>query len=72
MEGQRPTEPHKMEPEPLVVEDDWLAQFPEEAEEEPADALEGLVDSFAPWRDDANWQPPQLPRFGPPRDEKDR
>lgn len=72
VESQPPTEPPKMEPEPLVVEDDWLAQFPEEAEEEPTDALEGLVDSFAPWRDDANWQPPQLPRFGPPRDEKDR
>jgi hypothetical protein len=25
-----------------------------------------MVESLAPWQDDANWQPPALPRFGPP------
>ncbi|MGH2516027.1 MAG: hypothetical protein ACRDHP_10270 [Ktedonobacterales bacterium] len=39
---------------------------PGAAEDAPTDAIESLADSFAPWRADASWQPPQLPRFGPP------
>jgi hypothetical protein len=30
------------------------------------EAPDGLAESFAPWRTDANWQPPALPRYGPP------
>ncbi|MFI5273061.1 MAG: hypothetical protein ACHQ4H_08530 [Ktedonobacterales bacterium] len=44
-----------------------MPDLPEEAEREqqPTDATENLAESFAPWRDDDAWQPPQLPRFGP-------
>ncbi len=30
------------------------------------EAVDGLAESFAPWRTDSNWQPPALPRYGPP------
>jgi hypothetical protein len=33
---------------------------------EPVDSDNGLEASFAPWRDDSSWQPPALPRYGPP------
>jgi hypothetical protein len=36
-------------------------------EDEPTESVEGLAELFAPWQNDANWQPPQLPRFGPPK-----
>lgn len=40
---------------------------PNSAEDGPTVAVETLADSFASWRTDPDWQPPQLPRFGPPR-----
>jgi hypothetical protein len=33
---------------------------------DPVDTDDVLEESFAPWRDDTNWQPPALPRYGPP------
>jgi len=35
-------------------------------QDQPAESGEGLAESFAPWRDNHEWQPPLLPRFGPP------
>ena len=61
-----------------AFKDDWDGWPDDEFESEPTqdtpfDASEELADSFAPWRDDASWQPPQLPRFGPPaRDDSER
>lgn len=44
-------------------------EVPSETEEDsPTSSEGGLAESFAAWRDDANWQRPQLPRFGPPLD----
>jgi hypothetical protein len=33
---------------------------------EPVDTDDSLEQSFAPWRDDTSWNPPTLPRYGPP------
>ena len=33
---------------------------------EPVETDENLQESFAPWRNDASWRPPSLPRYGPP------
>lgn len=48
---------------------DWVPDEvePGAAEDAPTDSVESLADSFAAWRDDGHWQPPQLPRFGPER-----
>lgn len=40
---------------------------PEGAEDAPTSSSENLAESFAAWREDANWQRPPLPRFGPER-----
>lgn len=42
--------------------------FPDEYEtdQQPTDYSADLAASFAAWRTDPQWQPPQLPRFGPP------
>ncbi len=37
-----------------------------EPDKQPADYSADLAASFATWRTDPQWQPPQLPRFGPP------
>ncbi|HEU5440557.1 MAG TPA: hypothetical protein VFU88_14830 [Ktedonobacterales bacterium] len=49
---------------PLAEEpgEDQLPDQPTEA----MDAMADLAPSSAPWRDDRDWQPPALPRFGPP------
>ncbi len=41
---------------------------PDEAdsEQQPTDYSADLAESFAAWRADPQWQPPPLPRFGPP------
>jgi hypothetical protein len=51
---------------PDFDDDDLGFDFPEAPTEAPGEPAENLAESFTPWRDDANWQPPQLPRFGPP------
>lgn len=50
--------------------DAWITDdvSPEAEEDSPTSSEDGLAESFAAWRDDANWQRPQLPRFGPPPD----
>lgn len=71
--GQWP--PERPSHEQSAFEDGWPDdEFePEPTQDTPFDASEELADSFAPWRDDASWQPPQLPRFGPPaRDDSER
>jgi hypothetical protein len=39
---------------------------PERADDAPTASVENRTDTFAPWRTDPHWTPPQLPRFGPP------
>jgi hypothetical protein len=39
---------------------------PERADDTPTASVKSLADTFAPWRTDPHWSPPQLPRFGPP------
>ena len=60
--------PISPEREPAVFAESWLDDEvePNVDEHAPAETSGSLADSFAPWRDDASWQPPQLPRFGPP------
>ena len=54
---------------PGEVYSEWVADEVEPGAEEdaPTDSAESLAESFAAWRDDATWQPPPLPRFGPGR-----
>jgi hypothetical protein len=62
---QQPAE-QPVEPEPFDFPEEPF-DFPEEAEsaEQQADYSTDLAASFAAWRTDPNWQPPELPRFGP-------
>jgi hypothetical protein len=39
---------------------------PDEPDETPTASVESLADTLAPWSNDPQWAPPQLPRFGPP------
>lgn len=50
------------------MDDDWLAEEvePEMRDDTLEDASDGLTEPIAPWQNDAGWQRPQLPRFGPP------
>jgi hypothetical protein len=45
---------------------------PEHADDTPTASMESLADTFAPWRTDPHWSPPQLPRFGPSSAPSDR
>jgi hypothetical protein len=71
-ERQAPPPPHPQAPYPTAPNLPELAPelYADEVDPDvadvPTDAMEGLAEPFAPWQDD-NWQPPQLPRFGPPK-----
>ncbi|HEX6799462.1 MAG TPA: hypothetical protein VF116_17270 [Ktedonobacterales bacterium] len=58
------------EPQQSSEEREWEAalDLPDETEpdQQPTDLSADLAASFATWRTDPRWQPPQLPRFGPP------
>jgi hypothetical protein len=54
------------EPEPEAKPEMEVVHEVEKPHIEPVVTDDGLAESFAPWRDDANWQPPALPRYGPP------
>lgn len=69
MQPMRPMRPMRPASSPLPPHSGWSGNNepePEAAPDTPSDPIESLADSFAPWRENANWQPPQLPRFGPP------
>lgn len=50
--------------------EDWITDEvePQAAGDATTSSVESLAESFAAWRDDVNWQPPRLPRFGPSLD----
>lgn len=60
--------PVAQQPVPGTYPGEWDIpdEAPELGENESTDAVDGLAESFAPWRDD-HVSPPTLPRFGPPR-----
>ena len=61
----RPLAPHASAPDvPEVTPELYVDEVDPDQEDVPTDSIEGLADHFAPWQND-NWQPPQLPRFGP-------
>jgi hypothetical protein len=52
-----------------VVQEAQAVQVVQEVQQDAetrGEASDGLAESFAPWRTDSNWQPPALPRYGPP------
>lgn len=68
----QPTPPVQSEYTEQPEYDEWMAEEVEEPEAEEEEdtppSMGSLAESFAAWRDDASWQRPQLPRFGPPPD----
>jgi hypothetical protein len=62
-----PQPPHPTAPDlPEITPELYADEVDPNLEDAPTDSLEDLAEPFAPWQDD-NWQPPQLPRFGPPK-----
>jgi hypothetical protein len=44
---------------------EYSDEVPGDGENQPTDSVDGLAESFAPWRDE-HQDPPPMPRYGPP------
>lgn len=61
----RPAHPPELIHQPEPNWDEIMTEETPEEVEQSAKVYEELSETFVPWRDDATWQPPPLPRFGP-------
>lgn len=50
---------------PQLADEQWEAEWMEHSPADEANS-DGFDDPATPWHHEAGWQPPQLPRFGPP------
>ncbi len=57
---------------PQENDESWLSADMEDVQADEEDMLAAEVDGFTeplmPWQQDSTWEPPPLPRFGPPRE----